>query len=61
MPEPYASDIFYYAQYDVVARHAAESSWKWSEIRPSYLVCASVCRKQSNLQLSLTPFLCHAD
>ncbi|KAK2767162.1 hypothetical protein CKAH01_15354 [Colletotrichum kahawae] len=37
MPEPYASKIFYYAQHDVVARHAAASSWKWAEIRPSFL------------------------
>ncbi|KAK7420778.1 hypothetical protein QQX98_002582 [Neonectria punicea] len=38
LPEPFASDIFYYAQYDIVAKHAARKSWKWSEIRPSYLV-----------------------
>lgn len=38
LPEPFASDIFYYAQCDVVAKHAAQNSWKWSEIRPSFLV-----------------------
>ncbi|KAF3069710.1 3-oxo-Delta(4,5)-steroid 5-beta-reductase [Daldinia childiae] len=37
LPEPYASKIFYYAVYDVMIRHAAGSSWQWSEIRPSYL------------------------
>ncbi|KXH25574.1 hypothetical protein CNYM01_00355 [Colletotrichum nymphaeae SA-01] len=37
LPEPYASKIFYYAQYDVVARHATDSSWKWTEVRPSFL------------------------
>ncbi|KAF4883145.1 Short chain dehydrogenase sirQ [Colletotrichum fructicola] len=37
IPEPYASKIFYYAQHYVVARHAAASSWKWAEIRPSFL------------------------
>ncbi|KAF5502419.1 Short chain dehydrogenase sirR [Colletotrichum aenigma] len=37
MLEPYASKIFYYTQHDVVARHAAASSWEWLEIRPSFL------------------------
>ncbi|KAH9232369.1 hypothetical protein K456DRAFT_37604 [Colletotrichum gloeosporioides 23] len=37
MPEPYASKIFYYTQHDVVVRHAAASSWKWAEIRSSFL------------------------
>ncbi|KAI0534958.1 hypothetical protein GGR58DRAFT_519771 [Xylaria digitata] len=37
LPQPYASKIFYYAQYDVMVKHAAKSSWKWSEIRPSFL------------------------
>lgn len=38
LPEPYGSKIFYNAQYDLMVQHAAKSSWKWSEIRPSFLV-----------------------
>ncbi|RSL43304.1 hypothetical protein CEP51_016379 [Fusarium floridanum] len=57
MPEPYASDIFYYAQCDVVARHAANKSWGWSEIRPSYLPGFVPHHNAMNVAQSLGLFL----
>ncbi|KAI6754847.1 hypothetical protein HG530_012599 [Fusarium avenaceum] len=32
MPEPFASEIFYYAQYDVVAKPAADRFWECSHL-----------------------------
>ncbi|KAH6981575.1 hypothetical protein BKA56DRAFT_484856 [Ilyonectria sp. MPI-CAGE-AT-0026] len=57
LPEPFASDIFYYAQYDVVAKHAAQNSWKWSEIRPSFLVRFVPNGNAMNIALSLGLYL----
>ncbi|KAH7018768.1 hypothetical protein EDB80DRAFT_699362 [Ilyonectria destructans] len=57
LPEPFASDVFYYAQYDVVARHAARNSWKWSEIRPSFLQGFVPNGNAMNIALSLGLYL----
>ncbi|KPM39559.1 hypothetical protein AK830_g6999 [Neonectria ditissima] len=57
VPEPFASDIFYYAQYDIVAKHAAQNSWKWSEIRPSYLPGFVPHYNGMNIALSLGLYL----
>ena len=40
IPEPYASNIFYYPQYDLLAEHAANSTQKFGfcEIRPGVVV-----------------------
>ena len=34
IPEPFASNIMYYAQYDVLSRLSAGKAWKFAEIRP---------------------------
>lgn len=38
MPEPFASKIFNYKQFDKMVEHAGHGSWKWSESRASFLV-----------------------
>ncbi|KAL6408614.1 hypothetical protein AUP68_07558 [Ilyonectria robusta] len=37
MPEPFASKIFNYKQFDKMVEHAGHGSWKWSESRASFL------------------------
>jgi hypothetical protein len=34
IPEPYASDIMYYAQYDLLTKLSAGKQWKFTEVRP---------------------------
>jgi hypothetical protein len=38
IPEPYASKIFYYTQYDLLAELSKEAKWTFSEIRPDGIV-----------------------
>ena len=38
IPEPYASNIFYYSQYDELARLNAGQKWGFCEIRPDVIV-----------------------
>jgi len=38
IPEPYASNIFYYAQHDILARASAGKPWSFCEIRPDVIV-----------------------
>jgi len=38
IPEPYASNIFYYAQHDILMRASAGKPWSFCEIRPDVIV-----------------------
>ena len=38
IPEPYASNVFYYAQYDLLSRLSENKSWSFTEIRPDAII-----------------------
>ncbi|KAI9045668.1 uncharacterized protein KD926_008086 [Aspergillus affinis] len=38
IPEPFANDIFYYAQIDLMNERNKGKSWKWADIRPDAIV-----------------------
>ena len=38
IPEPYASKVFYYPQYDLLAKLSEGQKWKFCEIRPDVIV-----------------------
>ena len=38
LPEPYASNIFYYPQVDALAEVAKGQKWKWCEVRPDVII-----------------------
>ncbi len=38
IPQPYEDEVFYYAQYDVLAKLAAGKTWDFAEIRPDLVV-----------------------
>ncbi|KAK4901421.1 hypothetical protein LTR49_027275 [Elasticomyces elasticus] len=38
IPEPYASHVFYYAQYDILSTASEGKSWQFCEIRPDGIV-----------------------
>ncbi|TKA60631.1 hypothetical protein B0A55_10590 [Friedmanniomyces simplex] len=38
IPEPYADNIFYYAQHDIMLRASAQKPWTFCEIRPDAIV-----------------------
>lgn len=38
VPEPYASLVFYYAQYDALASLAKNKSWSFVELRPDAII-----------------------
>ncbi|KZT39374.1 hypothetical protein SISSUDRAFT_1003543, partial [Sistotremastrum suecicum HHB10207 ss-3] len=38
LPEPYASQIFYYSQVDVLKRLSVGKSWTFSEVRPDNII-----------------------
>ena len=40
-PEPYASEIMYYAQYDLLERLSRGKEWKFVEVRPDAVVSHS--------------------
>lgn len=38
IPEPWASNIFYYAQYDLMEKLSEGKSWSFTEIRPDAII-----------------------
>lgn len=38
IPEPYAQNIFYYEQYDILARASEGKAWNFCEIRPDAII-----------------------
>ena len=57
IPEPYASNIFYYAQYDLLSRLAKSKPWSFNEIRPDAIVGFVPNHNAMNLAQCLALFL----
>jgi hypothetical protein len=38
IPDPYASNIMYYAQYDVLQKLSKDKNWSFAEVRPDGVV-----------------------
>ncbi len=38
IPEPYADEVFYYAQYDLLKKLSHGKNWTFAEIRPDAIV-----------------------
>ena len=51
--EPYASNIMYYAQWDVLERLSKGKKWSFSEVRPDGVVCPSPPYPSDFLSLTL--------
>ena len=56
-PEPYASNIFYYAQYDVMQRLSRSKPWTFCEIRPDAIIGFVPNNNAMNLAQGLGLFL----
>ena len=57
IPEPYASNIFYYAQYDTMKRLSEGKKWKYCEIRPDAIVGFVPQNNAMNIAQALGLFL----
>ncbi|MDI1492514.1 MAG: hypothetical protein OHK93_003728 [Ramalina farinacea] len=57
IPEPYASNIFYYPQYDTLRDLSKGKSWKFCEIRPDAIIGFVPNNNAMNLAQALALFL----
>jgi len=57
IPQPYADNIFYYAQYDYLSSFASSKSWKFCEVRPDVIIGFVPHNNGMNLAQSLGLFL----
>ncbi|KAK3115278.1 hypothetical protein LTR53_005549 [Teratosphaeriaceae sp. CCFEE 6253] len=57
IPEPYASNIFYYDQYDIMKRASAGKPWTFCEIRPDAIVGFVPQNNAMNIAQALGLFL----
>ncbi|KAI9729776.1 MAG: hypothetical protein M1818_008390 [Claussenomyces sp. TS43310] len=57
IPQPFADDIFYYAQYDLLLAKSENKSWKFCEIRPDVIVGFVPQNNAMNAAQSLGLFL----
>ncbi|EMD00187.1 hypothetical protein BAUCODRAFT_367934 [Baudoinia panamericana UAMH 10762] len=57
IPEPYASNIFYYEQYDIMTRASAGKPWTFCEIRPDAIVGFVPQNNAMNIAQALGLFL----
>ncbi|KAK3641828.1 hypothetical protein LTR56_011155 [Elasticomyces elasticus] len=57
IPEPYASNIFYYNQYDIMTRASAGKPWYFCEIRPDAIVGFVPQNNAMNIAQALGLFL----
>lgn len=57
IPEPYASNIFYYAQHDIMLRASAHKPWTFCEIRPDAIVGFVPQNNAMNIAQALGLFL----
>ena len=57
IPEPYAQNVFYYEQYDIMARASAGKPWKFCEIRPDAIVGFVPQNNAMNIAQALGLFL----
>ena len=57
IPDPYAQNIFYYEQYDIMTRASAGKSWTFCEIRPDAIVGFVPQNNAMNIAQALGLFL----
>ena len=57
IPEPYASDVFYYAQIDVMREMCKGKKWQWADIRPDAIIGFVPNNNAMNLSQPLAVFL----
>ncbi|KAK1069599.1 hypothetical protein LTR74_004712 [Friedmanniomyces endolithicus] len=57
IPEPYASNVFYYAQHDIMLRASAHKPWTFCEIRPDAIVGFVPQNNAMNIAQALGLFL----
>lgn len=57
IPEPYASNVFYYAQYDTMKKLSKGKRWKFCEIRPDAIVGFVPQNNAMNIAQALGLFL----
>ena len=57
IPEPYASNIFYYSQYDKMVEMSEGKSWKFCEIRPDAIIGFVPQNNAMNLAQAIGLFL----
>lgn len=57
IPEPYASNIFYYEQYDIMTRASANKPWKFCEVRPDAIIGFVPQNNAMNIAQALGLFL----
>ncbi|KAH9204995.1 hypothetical protein DL95DRAFT_376620 [Leptodontidium sp. 2 PMI_412] len=57
IPEPYASKIFYYAQYDLLAKMSEGKSWTFSEVRPDGIVGFTPTSNAMNMSQGIALYL----
>jgi hypothetical protein len=57
IPEPYASNVFYYAQYDLLAQLSMGKDWTFAEIRPDGIVGFTPTSNVMNLSQGIGLYL----
>jgi nucleoside-diphosphate-sugar epimerase len=57
IPEPYANDIFYYSQQDLLAERSKDKSWTWSEAIPDGIIGFQPTTNGMNLGRAIGLFL----
>ena len=57
IPDPYAQNVFYYSQYDILTRASEGKSWTFCEIRPDAIVGFVPQNNAMNIAQALALFL----
>jgi hypothetical protein len=57
IPEPYASKIFYYSQYDLLAELSQGKSWTFAEVRPDGIVGFTPTKNAMNMAQGIGLYL----
>lgn len=57
IPEPYASKLFYYSQYDVLAKLSQGKKWTFSEVRPDGIIGFTPTKNGMNLAQGIGMYL----
>ncbi|KAF2008563.1 hypothetical protein BU24DRAFT_474988, partial [Aaosphaeria arxii CBS 175.79] len=57
IPEPYASKIFYYTQYDLLAKLSEGKAWTFSEVRPDGIVGFTPTSNAMNMAQGIALYL----
>lgn len=57
IPEPYASRIFYYSQYDLLAKLSKSKDWTFAEVRPDGIIGFTPIGNAMNLSQGIALYL----